>query len=143
MAIFLINPRLTNPQIQPGRDLLASSPPPAEIAAILRNSCYDCHSDETKWPWYSHVALVSWWLVEHVEDGRKRLNLSKWSHDDPKRSARRWRSMGDAVNDGDMPLPSYTWAHPKSRLTDQQRQVFAKYAEDEADRIIESMGDAR
>lgn len=138
--MLFINPRLTNPPVQPGHDLLASNAPPAEIVSLLRNACYDCHSDETKWPWYSHVAPISWWLVDHVESGRKRLNFSNWPYDDPKRAAKRWRSMGEAVADGDMPLPSYLKGHPEARLTTAQRDAFAKFAEEEADRIRESAG---
>jgi hypothetical protein len=138
-AILLINPRLTNPPVAPGSDLMASNSPPAEIATILRNACYDCHSHETKWPWYSHVAPVSWWLVDHIKHARERLNFSDWSHDDARRSARRWRSMGEAVADREMPLPSYLRGHPEARLTDQQRQTFADWSEWEADRLIETV----
>src|SRR5262245_36851808 len=94
-SMLLINPRLTNPPLVAGRDAFASNAPPAEVAALFRGACYDCHSDETKWPWYSHVAPVSWWLVGHVNDGRKRLNFSQWPHDDPRRSAKKWGSVSD------------------------------------------------
>ncbi len=134
-GMLLINPSLSNPPVSSGHDLLASNPPPAEIVAVLRNSCYDCHSNETKWPWYSHVAPVSWWLVDHVESARKRLNFSNWPHDDPKRAAKRWHRMGEAVADGDMPLPSYLKGHPEARLTAEQREAFAKFTDAEADRI--------
>jgi hypothetical protein len=134
-GMLLINPRLTNPPVIPGRDLLASNRPPVEIVSILRNACYDCHSDETKWPWYGRVAPVSWWLVDHVEAGRKRLNFSNWPHDDARRASRRWRSMGEAVYDGEMPLPSYVRGHPEARLTMKEREAFAEFAETEADRI--------
>lgn len=138
-AMLLINPRLTNPPVPPGRDALASNTPPVEITAMLHNSCYDCHSHETKWPWYSHVAPVSWWLVEHVEDGRKKLNFSNWPHEDPKRAARKWRSISEAVADGDMPLPSYLKGHPEARLTDEQRKRFADWADAEADRVLDTL----
>jgi hypothetical protein len=138
-AMLLINPRLTNPPLVPGRDALASNMPPAEVVRILHNSCYDCHSDQTKWPWYSHVAPFSWWLVDHVEDGRKRLNFSNWPHDDPKRAARKWRSISEAVADGDMPLPSYLKGHSEARLTDEQRKRFSDWAEGEADRVIDTL----
>jgi hypothetical protein len=137
-GMLLINPRLTNPPVQPGKDLLASNTPPADLVTILRNSCYDCHSDETKWPWYSHVAPMSWWLVDHVESGRKHLNFSQWPHGDPRKSARRWRNMGEAVADGEMPMPSYLKGHPEARLTAEQRDEFVKWCDEQADRIRNS-----
>ncbi len=136
-AMLLINPRLTNPAVAPGADFLASNTPPAEITAILRNACYDCHSHETKWPWYSHVAPVSWWLVDHVNKGREELNFSEWPHTDPRRAARRIRNMGETVLDGEMPLPNYDKAHPEARLTQAQRQAFSEWAEKEANRLRE------
>jgi hypothetical protein len=134
-AMLLINPRRTNPAVVPGADFLASNTPPGEITAILRNACYDCHSHETKWPWYSRVAPVSWWVVDHVNKGREELNFSKWTHDDPKRAARRIRNMGETVLDGEMPLPGYDKAHSEARLTLAQRQAFSDWAENEADRL--------
>lgn len=134
-AALLINPRLTNPPLVAGQDLTATNSPPPEIVKLIHNACYDCHSDETKWPWYSHVAPVSWWLVEHVEDGRKRLNFSQWPHDDWKRAARRWRSIADSVSEGDMPLPGYDRMHPAARLTNEERKKISDWAEQEADRL--------
>lgn len=132
---LLINPPLTNPPVQPGSDLTASNPPPAEIVKILHGACYDCHSDETKWPWYSHVAPVSWWLVEHVNDGRKHLDFSKWPHDDPHRAGRNWGRISDSVSSGDMPFPNYDLMHPAAKLTDAQRDQLANWADQEADRL--------
>lgn len=134
-AMLLINPTLSNPAVEPGRDFLASNTPPAEINAILRGTCYDCHSHETRWPWYSHVAPISWWLVDHVELGREELNLSEWPHDDPRRAARYLSRMSEMVLDGEMPLPSYAKGHPEARLTEVQRQAFADWADGEADRL--------
>ena len=138
-AALLINPRLTNPPLIAGQDLTATNSPPPEIVKLIHNACYDCHSDETKWPWYSHVAPVSWWLVEHVEDGRKRLNFSNWPHDDSKRAARRWRSIADSVSEGDMPLPGYDKMHPAARLTTEERNKISQWAEQEADRLRPSV----
>jgi len=134
-AMLLINPKLTNPPVTPGRDFLASNTPPARITAILRNACYDCHSHETKWPWYSHVAPVSWWLVDHVNHGREELNLSEWPHDDPRRAARRLSRMAEMVLDGEMPLNDYVRGHPEAKLSDAQREGFSDWAEQEAERL--------
>ena len=111
-ALQLANPALTNPPVLPGHDVLATDPPPPGVAALLRSACYDCHSDETQWPWYSRVAPVSWWLDSHVNDARRKLNFSEWPVDDPLHAARKWNRVSEEVDSGDMPLPSYAWMHP-------------------------------
>jgi hypothetical protein len=138
-GLQLTNPARTNPPVAPGRDLLAAQAPPAEIAALLRAACYDCHSDETKWPWYSRVAPMSWLVVGHVNEGRERLNFSNWPHDDPQRAAKKWNRVSEEVDSGDMPLPSYAWIHAPARLRVEQRQFLVKWAGQEARRL---QGDA-
>lgn len=139
IAVFallqLTNLGRTNPPVVPGHDLNSTNPPPAEIAAILRGACYDCHSYETHWPWYGHVAPVSWWLDSHVHDARDVLNFSEWPHGDPQRAGKNWSRISDAVRDGDMPLSSYARMHKPARLTDVQRQQLADWAEEEAKRL--------
>ena len=135
MMLQLTNPALTNPPILPGHDLAATNPPPPHVVATLRAACYDCHSNETKWPWYSRVAPVSWWLVDHIKDARQRLNFSDWPHDDTRRAAKKWRRISDEVSSGDMPLTSYTWVHASARLSAAQRDQLAKWAEQEAARL--------
>jgi Haem-binding domain len=140
VAIQWTNPRLTNPPEAPGRDLLASNPPPADIVNLLQGACYDCHSYQTKWPWYSHVAPVSWWLVDHVNHGRRRLNFSHWPNDDARTEAKRWRHIRDEVKSGDMPLWSYTLMHPAARLSPEQRDRLVKWAGEEAHRLQPDVG---
>ena len=134
-ASLTINPSRTNPPRVAGHDLFATNAPPPEIAALIRGACYDCHSAETKWPWYSRVAPMSWWLADHVNEGRKHLNFSDWPHDDARRAARKWSRISEAVSSGSMPLPSYTWAHAEARFSAEQRDRFVKWAEAEADRL--------
>jgi Haem-binding domain len=134
-GMLLINPRLTNPPVEAGHDLLATNPPPAEIVSVLRGACYDCHSHETQWPWYSHVAPVSWWVAGHVNDGRKRLNFSNWPHDDSKRAVRWLDRISESVDSSEMPLPGYDRMHPAARLTRAQRDQLVQWAEQESARL--------
>ena len=83
------NPPRTNPPVAPGHDLMATNAPPPQIAALLHAACYDCHSDETKWPWYSHIAPVSWLVAGDVKHGREHMNLSDWPRALPERAAKR------------------------------------------------------
>ena len=134
-AVQLANPALTNPPVLPGHDVLATNPPPPEVTALLRAACYDCHSHETQWPWYSHIAPVSWWLDSHVKDARRKLNFSEWPVDDPLHAAKKWNRVSEEVDSGDMPLPSYARMHPLARLTPPQREQLSKWAEQESRRL--------
>jgi hypothetical protein len=135
VVLQFFNPALTNPPVEPGRDLMAGHAPPAEIAALLHNACYDCHSYATKWPWYSHLSPVSWFLTSHVNDAREAMNFSEWPHEDAYKAGKRWKKISRRVDDGSMPLTSYTWLHPASRLTGEQRKQLSDWAAKEAESL--------
>jgi hypothetical protein len=133
IALQFTNPSHQNPPIVPGHDVLASNAPPPAVAAMLKNSCYNCHSSETKWPWYSYVAPVSWLMASDVNAARASLNFSDWPQDDPRRVRKRWRHIADAVQDGEMPLPKYARIHREARLDDQQRAELVKWAQEQSE----------
>ena len=134
-AIQFANPSRTNPPVVPGHDFLSSAKPPPEIATTFRNACYDCHSDETRWPWYSRVAPVSWFVADHVKDGRRHLNFSDWPNDDSLRAVQKLRHVRGQVSSGKMPLDSYTWIHTAARLTATQRDQLVKWVDQEINRL--------
>jgi hypothetical protein len=139
VAVFallqLMNPPRTNPPVVPGRDLMATNAPPPEIAALLHAACYNCHSHETKWPWYSHVAPVSWLVANDVTRGRERLNFSDWPRELPERAAKRLERISEEVDYKDMPPAKYTLLHPEARLTADQRRQLINWADQEAARL--------
>jgi hypothetical protein len=130
IALQFTNPPRQNPPVLPGHDVLAGDTPPPSIANYLKTSCYDCHSFETKWPWYSHIAPVSWFVARDVEAARASLNFSEWPHDDDRRAHKRWRRIADEVQNGEMPLPSYGWMHRQARLNARQRAELVNWAEE-------------
>jgi hypothetical protein len=133
IALQFTNPSHENPAVLPGHDVFAANSAPPKVAAILRNSCYDCHSFETKWPWYSYVAPVSWYVAHDVKAARSSLNFSDWPHDDAGRARKRWRRIADAVESDEMPLANFTRMHPQARLDEQQRAELVKWAREQAD----------
>jgi len=141
--IQFANPPRTNPPVVPGRDLLATNPPPPEIATLLHRACYDCHSDETRWPWYSRVAPVSWLVANDVNRGRERLNFSDWPRELTERAAKRLERVSEEVDYKDMPPAKYTLMHPEARLTADQRQQLIHWADQEAARLKATTGSAR
>jgi len=104
--------------------------PPA-VAAVLRAACYDCHSRETRWPWYSRVAPVSWFVAHHVEEGRGELDFSDWPAVDFTAQDDLLRDIAEEVGAGKMPLASYRWGHPEARLTAAQRETVVRWAKGE------------
>lgn len=105
---------------------------PDPVMEVLRSSCYDCHSNETRWPWYSRVAPVSWRIAQHVRMGRADLNFSEWQalSAEDQEDARRgiWRR----VDRGVMPLSDYLRMHPEAVLTDSQKEALRRWAEGQA-----------
>jgi Haem-binding domain len=129
----LTNPPRINPPVI--HDLMASSAPPPQIATMLHAACYDCHSSETRWPWYSHIAPMSWLIASDVKEGREHLNLSDWPNDNPVRAAKRLENMSDKVGSGEMPLKKYTKIHTDARLTESQRKELTDWLDAEAARL--------
>jgi hypothetical protein len=78
LAAQFVRPARTNPRTDPSRTLAAVHPMPAAVASAFDRACRDCHSNETRWPWYSHVAPVSWFVIDHVNHGRSHFNSSDW-----------------------------------------------------------------
>lgn len=101
---------------------------PAEVRAILRRACYDCHSHETVWPWYSRVAPVSLLVAHDVEEGREELNFSRWNYSDPAVEARVRRRLWHEVEEGEMPLWFYTPLHPEARLSASDKEILKTWA---------------
>ncbi|HEX6273865.1 MAG TPA: heme-binding domain-containing protein [Polyangiaceae bacterium] len=89
--------------------------------ALAVRACFDCHSNETAWPWYSHVAPVSWLVERHVVEGRRALNFSEWNHGNDEAE-----EASEAVLEGEMPLSSYLLAHPTARLAASDRDELAR-----------------
>ncbi|KFF10118.1 heme-binding domain-containing protein [Chryseobacterium soli] len=117
----------TNPPATPGMDFLRIKDTPPEIAKIISTSCYDCHSNETKYPWYSSIAPSSWFLKNHVVEGRKHLNFSTFAVYEPKRQAHKLEECIEMIEKKEMPLESYYIGHQDAKLTDQQRLELVAY----------------
>ena len=101
---------------------------PPEVMAILETSCNDCHTTETRWPWYSRVAPVSIWIAHHVEEGRAEFNLSNWGEYTARRADHKLEELVELVEDGEMPLPSYLWGHRDARLSPAQVETLVAWA---------------
>lgn len=117
--------------------LLSGARIDAKVLASLEKACQDCHSERTKYPWYSYVVPVSWLIKSDVSRGRKHLNLSRWSEYPRLRQERSLSEIANQVKDRDMPLWYYTIIHREARLTDSETAAIFEWTQAERSRLIE------
>jgi len=125
LIIQLIPVNRTNPPVQ------GEVVTPDSVHAILGRACYDCHSNETEWPWYAYVAPLSWRVADHVTEGREHLNFSTWSQYADEEQIEKLDEIWEEVEDGKMPLWDYLRMHSEARLSDQELAVLHQWTIDE------------
>jgi len=130
-----IRPALTNPPVDQTRTIQARMQVSGEVSAILDRSCNDCHSYQTRWPWYSHVAPISWFVVGHVNDGRDDLNFSEWAKYSQSEQQHFLKKMCGEVTAGEMPLNSYLWLHRDAKLSSEDVKTLCDWASAESERM--------
>ena len=118
-------------------DLIYNNKIPESVENILRTSCYDCHSNESKYPWYSYIAPVSWLVVRDIKVGREELNFSEWESQSKMDKAKNIDKIIDEVSEGNMPMPIYTLMHSEAKLSEDARQQFADWADNYAESLFE------
>ena len=114
---------------------------PAAVMDVLRQSCYDCHSHETVWPWYSSVAPAKWLVRHDVAEAREHLNFSAWNRYDADEQAHKWEEVVEEVEEGHMPLWYYVALHQETRLSDEGRQLLMDWAQQQAGQEEAGAGD--
>jgi len=118
-----------NPAIDPAKTIFAVQPMPAKVQSMFQSSCKDCHSNETYWPWYSHVAPVSWLVAHDVHEGRRSLNLSEWATYSEKRKEHKLEEICEQIVNGDMPDGKYTFIHRDKKLTQEQKDAVCEWTQ--------------
>ena len=101
---------------------------PAEVHAVLKKSCYDCHSNNTMYPWYTNIQPVGLWLQSHVNEGKGELNFSEFGTYPQKKAKHKFEEIEEVVGEGEMPLSSYTLIHRDTKLTAEQSSAIAAWA---------------
>lgn len=122
ILIQFIRPEMTNPPVT--GDIKA---PPA-VAELLRRSCYDCHSNETHWPWYAQVAPISWLVARDVNDARKHLNFSIWEGYSSDRKSKKLGEIEEEVSAGEMPIAIYVSLHAQAQLSEAEKTILTTWA---------------
>ena len=107
---------------------------PADVQGVLKTACYDCHSNHTKYPWYTNIQPVGWWLQDHIEEGKSHLNFQDFANLKPREGGRfkttealqdhKLEEITEMVKEDEMPLKSYSLIHTDAKLTDAQKQML-------------------
>jgi len=124
-----IRPAKTNPVADYSLALESHVQVDPKVSAILERSCADCHSNKTRWPWYSHVAPVSWFVIDHVNTGRSEMNFSEWGQYDRKDQDGKLKQICREVTNGAMPLSSYTPMHAGSALSEDDVKTLCDWTD--------------
>lgn len=130
-----IRPDFTNPPVVAEQQLVANTEVPGDVAAIMQRSCSDCHSNTTVYPWYSQISPVSWWLKDHINDGRRELNFSEWGTYPARKKAKKLEEVCEQVQAHEMPLPSYTWIHRDSFLSEADIKTICDWTTSERAKV--------
>ncbi|MFI5253590.1 MAG: heme-binding domain-containing protein [Bacteroidota bacterium] len=102
---------------------------PADVDEMLRISCYDCHSDNTVYPWYSHLQPIDWWLNQHITDGKRHLNFDQFGTYKASRKFEKLKEIAEQVKEDEMPLTSYTLIHRYAILSDDQKSRLYRWTD--------------
>ncbi len=121
IAIQFVTVEKTNPPVTGEISL------PPDVKAVMQKSCYDCHSNETVWPWYSSIAPVSWLVSKDVIEGRDELNFSEWNNYTEKRQTKKLKEILEEIDEGKMPMPIYTIMHWGASLTDVEKGIIREW----------------
>jgi hypothetical protein len=122
VAIQLVPVTRSNPPVE------EEAPASDAVRGVLRRACYDCHSNETQWPWYGRLAPVSWLLARDVREGREAVNYSTWNRLDAKQRAKALKESWEEIEEGEMPPWFYLPAHPSARLSEQDRTLLRDWS---------------
>ncbi len=119
----------TNPDYDLKNDFINIKNPPKEIAVMIQTSCYDCHSNQSKYPWYANVAPVSWFLKNHINEARDYFNFSEWNSLSAKDKKHILEECAEEVEEGEMPMKTYLLMHSKAKLSAKQRSILVNFFE--------------
>lgn len=110
---------------------------PAAVSSLMKVACNDCHTNTTRYPWYSNVQPAAWWLANHVREGKEKLNFDEFTNRRIAWQNHKFEEVVEMVEEKEMPLKSYTWLglHPEADLSDQQRSLIINWAKAQMDTL--------
>ncbi len=128
VVIQFFRPAKNKAEVISNNDISKLYPVPEDVQSILKTSCYDCHSNNTVYPWYAEIQPAAWWLADHIKEGKKELDFSEFASYRIGRQYRKFEEINKEVKEGEMPLDEYLWIHKAAKLSDQQKLTIATWA---------------
>jgi len=136
LVIQLFQPEKNMNPVDPAEDLLMVASPPGHVAELIKSSCYDCHSNQTVYPWYSKVAPVSWYLQMHIKEGKEDMNASEYGSMEKTDKIELLVDICEVVEAGTMPLISFTLIHKSAKLSQEDKEAICDWSEKEALKVM-------
>lgn len=136
IILQFFQPKRNSAPLDPELDMLEVLAPPQAMADLIRNACYDCHSNQSVYPWYSRISPVSWSLHKHIRKGKEELNCSEYGLLDKEDKIGALADICDVMETGTMPLQSYLLIHKDARLTQEERDELCMWTEKEALKVM-------
>lgn len=129
IVIQFFRPAKNNSIVDARKQITAVMPVPENVQTIFAKACNDCHSNNTVYPWYSHIQPVAWWLSDHIKDGKKHLNFDEYATYRPRKQFHKMEETTEMVKEGAMPLESYTVIHKNAKLTQEEKVTITNWAQ--------------
>ena len=131
LALFafmqFFQPESNSGETASGNDITKVYPVPDEVLAILKKSCYDCHSNSTHYPWYTHIQPFGWWMNSHINEGKSELNFNEFGSYSARRKRSKVKAIVASIKDGSMPLVSYTLIHRDAKLNHTEMNLIINW----------------
>lgn len=136
IAIQFIRPaRNQNGQVLP-TDITKTVNVPDNVISIFQKACYDCHSDNTRYPWYMNIQPMGWLMASHIKDGKENLNFSEFGGYSKRKQANKLRTVAKSIDEGSMPISSYTMMHTDAKLAKENKELIKEWATKTRDSLL-------
>jgi len=132
LAIIVIaqffGPEKNSGEVKSIESFLTETNPPEEVVSILKTACFDCHTNTTKYPWYSNITPINYWMDDHIKHGKDELNFANWTEFSLKKKEHKMEEVWEEVEKNKMPLEEYLWTHSDAKLNESQKQALISWA---------------
>ena len=135
VAIQFIRPAQNKGQAETPQDVTHFVNVPTDVMHVLKTSCYDCHSNNTNYPWYSNINPVGMWLANHIEEGKDELNFSEFGQYDKKKMDHKLEEVEEMVKEDHMPIPAYVAMHTDAKLSEKQKAMLIEWVKTERQKL--------
>lgn len=140
VLIQFIQPAKNTSTAVTGNDITVLYPVPDSVQLILQKACYDCHSSNTRYPWYFNIQPVAWWMNDHIKEAKEELNFSDFGSRPLPKQIKKLKKTAKEVEEGEMPMDSYTWMHKDAKLTEIEKNILINWANNLAGELAAKTG---